>query len=190
MDRTDLFSDGNEWKVLESKYLFKHKFLTIRSDRIQLPTGIILDNFFVIENQDWVNVIALTKKGQFVLERQYRHGIRKIGIEICAGMIDDGETPLQAAQRELLEETGYGGGEWIAYGESTPNPASMTVKNYTYLAKNVEILSEPSLEPTEHIEVFLAFPNEVFHYLNMGYISEGVMPAPLWRFFYENKLYF
>lgn len=62
MDRTDLFSDGNEWKVLESKYLFKHKFLTIRSDRIQLPTGIILDNFFVIENQDWVNVIALTKK--------------------------------------------------------------------------------------------------------------------------------
>lgn len=190
MDRTDIILGESQWKVLESKYLFKHKYLTVRSDRVQLPTGIILDNYFVIENQDWVNVIALTKEGQFVLERQYRHGIRKTGIEICAGMIDDGETPLQAAQRELLEETGFGSGEWIAYGKSTPNPASMTVTNYTYLAKNVEILSETSLEPTENIEVFLASPNEVFHYLKMGYISEGVMQAPLWRFFCENKLYF
>ena len=60
MDRTDIILGEPQWKVLESKYLFKHRFLTVRSDRVQLPTGIILDNYIEIENQDLVNVIALT----------------------------------------------------------------------------------------------------------------------------------
>ena len=117
------------WKVLKNKYLFKHKFLTIRSDRVQLPTGLILDNYFVIENQDWVNVIALTKEGQFVLERQYRHGIRKTGIEICAGMIDDGETPLQAAQtsRCPADSFPFPSERWFCWLYQVSRPASLAL---------------------------------------------------------------
>lgn len=175
----------NDWKIDKSEYLIKDKHLTVRSDTVTLPTGACINNFYILEYPDWVNVIAITRDGKFVMERQYRHGVQKVGIEICAGVVENGETPLAAAKRELLEETGFGGGEWNLFMRSTPNPSSMTNYNYTFLALGVEQLSSQSLESTEDIEVFLAEAHDVLAYLENNDISEGVMQAPLWRYFYE-----
>lgn len=101
-----------EWKVLESEYLVRRPWLTARRDRLELPDGRIIPEYYVLEYPDWVNVIAITKDGQFVMERQYRHAARKISLELPCGVMEEGETPLEAAQRELLEETGFGGGQW------------------------------------------------------------------------------
>ena len=101
-----------QWTVLESEYLIRRPWLTARRDKVRLPNGVENDEYYVLEYPDWVNVIALTEDGKFIMERQYRHGLQWTGYEICAGVCEEGETPLESAQRELDEETGFGGGVW------------------------------------------------------------------------------
>lgn len=144
-----------KWEILSSDYLLKSKWLTVRKDYVRMPSGIEMDDYYVLEYPDWINVIAITEDGKFVIERQYRHGTQSVDYELCAGTIEDGEAPIDAAKRELLEETGYEGGEWTLYCESCPNPAAMTNKNYTYLAKGVRYSGERHLERTEDIETYL-----------------------------------
>ena len=97
------------WKVLFSEYLIKRPWLTARRDKVELPDGRVIPEYYVLEYPDWVNVIAIPKEGQFVMERQYRYAIDRICYEIPRGVAEKGETPLEAIQRELKEETGYGG---------------------------------------------------------------------------------
>ena len=94
-----------KWIILSSDYPLKSKWLNVRKDHIRMPKGVELDDFYILEYPDWINVIAITEDGKFVLERQYRHGTQTVEYEICAGVIEKGEEPLAAAQRELFEET-------------------------------------------------------------------------------------
>ena len=100
------------WKTLETEYLIREPWLTARRDKVELPTGVVLNDYYVLEYPDWVNTIAITREGDFVLVRQYRYALGVTSMELCAGVIEKDETPLEAAQRELLEETGYGKGTW------------------------------------------------------------------------------
>ena len=121
-----------KWEVLKSTYLLENKWLTVRKDCVKMPSGVVIDDYFVLEYPDWINVIAITQEGLYVIERQYRHGTQSINLELCAGTVEEGETPIEAAQRELLEETGYSGGNWDLFCISSPNPAAMTNRNYTF----------------------------------------------------------
>ena len=122
-----------------------------------------------------------------MLERQYRHGTQTVEYEICAGVIEKGEEPLAAAQRELFEETGYGGGEWNLFCITAPNPAAMTNRNYTFLAKGVKPISSQHLEKTEDIDVIVMSREDVKKILIEGKMMQGIMQAPLWRLFYEEE---
>lgn len=172
-----------KWDKLNQEYLLRCKWLTVRKDTVELPNGVVLDDYYVLEYPTWVNVIAITEDGLFVIERQYRHGTASIDYEICAGTCEKGEEPLVTAQRELLEETGFGGGEWTLYGISTPNPAAMTNLNYTYLAKGVKRLSQPHQESSEDIEIMLISAAQVKKLLIDGKITQGCMLAMLWKYF-------
>src|SRR4051812_34321422 len=98
--------------------IFKTGFV----DGIHPRTG-TTKRFSLIDAVDWVNIIALTADEQVVLVRQYRVGIDALCLEIPGGMVDPGETPMEAAVRELREETGYSGGHWKQIGTIAPNPA-------------------------------------------------------------------
>ena len=100
----DAITEEGKWKVLKSEYLFNRPWLTVRRDCVELPDGRQNPEFYVLEYPDWVNVIAITEDGQFVMERQYRHGLGKTCFEIPAGVMEKGETPLDAAKRELVDE--------------------------------------------------------------------------------------
>ena len=176
-----------KWEILSSDYPLRSKWLNVRKDHIRMPKGVELDDFYILEYPDWINVIAITEEGDFVLERQYRHGTQTVEFEICAGVIEKGEEPLAAAQRELFEETGYGGGEWNLYCITAPNPAAMTNRNYTFLAKGVRRISNQHLEMTEDIDVILLTPDEVKGVLTESKMMQGIMQAPLWRLFYEEE---
>ena len=173
-----------EWKVLESEYLVRRPWLTARRDRLELPDGRIIPEYYVLEYPDWVNVIAITKDGQFVMERQYRHAARKISLELPCGVMEEGETPLEAAQRELLEETGFGGGQWKKLMELSPNPSAMSNTTHCFLAIGVEKIAEQHLDETEELSVLFMTKEEVKRMLNDNQICQALMVAPLYKYIY------
>ena len=173
-----------EWKVLESEYLVRRPWLTARRDRLELPDGRIIPEYYVLESPDWVNVIAITKDGQFVMERQYRHAARKISLELPCGVMEEGETPLEAAQRELLEETGFGGGQWKKLMELSPNPSAMSNTTHCFLAIGVEKIAEQHLDETEELSVLFMTKEEVKRMLNENQICQALMVAPLYKYIY------
>lgn len=179
---------NRKWKVLSSERLLnKGTWMNLRQERVQLPSGSIVPEWFILDFPDWVNVIAITRDGDFVMEDQYRHALAQTHYELVAGVVDPGETPLQAAQRELSEETGYGGGEWSLFMTLSPNPTNHSNMSYTFLAKNVEKLGDQHLEPTEDINVDIFTRDEVKELLETGQIIQALHAAPLWKYFENNR---
>lgn len=174
-----------EWKTLKSEYLFRRPWLTARRDTVELPTGAINDEYYVLEYPDWINVIAVTDDRKMVMVRQYRHGLGQTCFEIVAGVMEPDEEPLAAAQRELEEETGFAGGEWHELMVLSPNSSSCTNITHCYLATGVKRISGQHLDDTEDIEVYLKDEEEVRRMLERGDIKQALMAAPLWRYFAE-----
>ena len=152
-----------------------------------MPSGIEMDDYYVLEYPNWINVLAITEDGRFVIEKQYRHGTQSVDYELCAGTFEKGESALEAAKRELLEETGYTGGDWELYCISTPNPAAMTNTNYSFLARGVKYSGERYLEKTEDIEVHLVTFEKLKLLVKEGEIKQGQMLAPIWKYIAENN---
>ena len=176
-------NDERKWEIISSEYLIRRPWLTARRDHVRLPTGIENPEFYILEYPDWVNVIAITRKGEFVMIRQYRHGLGETRYELCAGVSEEGEDPIDSARRELLEETGYGGGEWQLWMTISANPSTTTNLTYCYLATNVELMSTQQLEETEDITVHLLTEKEVKALLVNDEIRQALMAAPLWKYF-------
>ena len=160
------------WKVIETKYLQPY----IRIDQCELPNGHILD-CHLLEYNDEIMVFALTKNQEVVLIRQYRHGSQKAILELPGGSVDDGESPLEAAKRELMEETGYTSDTFIEVGHGSPNPAIYTNKIYSFLAMDAKQTGKQSAYDAETIDVSLTALEEVIamaksgdliHSLNIG----------------------
>lgn len=170
------------WDTLDEKYVLKSPWINVRMDHIKMPSGVEIIDFYVSELPDWVNVIAITVDQQYVIEEQYRHGIKRVCFELPAGNINSGEEPLNAARRELLEETGFSGGEWSYLGSFVPNASGANNVCHSFLALNVEKSDEQQQETTEEIKVHLMCEKEVRAILNKGLMPEGVMAAPLWQY--------
>lgn len=178
-------NEDGKWEILSTEYLVRRPWLTARRDVARLPDGRINNEYYVLEYPDWVNVVAITKDGLMVMERQYRHGLGNTCFELPCGVIEEGETPLEAAQRELLEETGFAGGEWTPWMVLSPNPATSTNLAHSFLAVGVEKVSGQHLDATEDIEVFLLEPQFVKDLLDNNKILQALMAAPLMKFLYR-----
>ena len=176
--------ENRKWTVLDSKPLINRgTWLNIHQERVQLPSGAIVPEWFILDFPNWINVIAITKDGLFVMEDQYRHALGETRFELVAGVIDQGETPLEAAQRELSEETGFGGGQWQLFMTLSPNPTNHTNLSYTFLATDVEKISDQHEEATEDIHVDIFTKEEVRELLETGQIIQALHAAPLWKYF-------
>lgn len=175
--------EAMKWKVLSTEYLFNRPWLTVRRDKVMLPNGTVHPEYYVLEYPTWINVIALTKDGKFVMVKQYRHGLGIVGTELCAGVAEPGESPLEAAKRELLEETGFGGGEWELNMVLSANPGSQNNLSYSFIARGVEKISEQHLDETEDVRVEILTREEVYKMLVDDNLKQALMAAPLWKFF-------
>lgn len=171
-----------KWKILDSKYIIKRPWLTARVDKVELPNGVINPEYYILEYPAWVNVIAITKEGKFVMVEQYRHGLADVFTELVAGVVEKDETPLHAAQRELLEETGYGNGEWQLFTVLSANPGSITNLTYSFLATNVEKIAGQHLDKTEDVAIKLLSEAEIKAMLLNDEMKQALMAAPLWKY--------
>ena len=179
---------ADQWKSLEQKKeIFHTKVFALCSERFQcLRTGAELD-FITITSCHWVNVIARTDEGKFLLIRQFRPGTMQVELEIPGGCIDPGDPdPESAAERELLEETGYAGENARIIGKVTPNPAIQGNLCYTVFIDHAKKISEPLLEDTECIETIEVSADELKEMIVSGEIRHGLVLNALFFHFLAN----
>lgn len=134
-------------------------------------------DFVGLHAADWVNVIALTAAGDVVLIRQYRHGTAAVHVEIPGGMVDPGEEPLVAAQRELVEETGYTAARWRRLGVVAPNPAFMDNRLHLFVAEGAAPTARPEFDEGELVVTFTAPLAETYAMIRRGDIDHALVVA-------------
>ena len=172
-----------KWKLLSSQYIVRRPWLTARCDKVMLPNGRIMPEYYVLEYPTWVNVIAITEEGKFLMVEQYRHGLQGVFTELVAGVVEQGEEPIEAAKRELLEETGYSGGKWELLTVLSQNPTSTNNLTYCFVATGVKKVAGQSLDETEDVEVKQMTEEEVRQMLASDKMKQSLMAAPLWKYF-------
>ena len=139
------------WKVLESKYNYRDRWLALRSDTVELPNGRVLAPFHVIEQPDWVTAIAITGEGNIVLVEEYRHGAREVVVELPSGIQDGPGEPVDQIRRELLEETGFASDEWHLLGAFFANAPRLNNRVHCFVALDARKVTEPELDDGEVI---------------------------------------
>ncbi|HZI18765.1 MAG TPA: NUDIX hydrolase [Pyrinomonadaceae bacterium] len=168
-------ADSLGWRRVESQQMADCRVFRVRRDVSEDPRRGGLHDFYVVEAPDWINVVPLTAAGEVVLIEQFRHGSREVSLEIPGGMVDGGESPAEAARRELLEETGYEASELVALGRTRPNPAIQNNWIHTFAALGCVRRGEPANDGTEHTIVRLAPLGDVPRLLAGGAITHSLV---------------
>jgi ADP-ribose pyrophosphatase len=165
-----------------------HKgYFNVRVDLLQLPHGPKLSYSVIEIGAHAAVILARTKEGKFVINKEYRHPPCKWLLSCPGGRIDTGESPLEAGRRELLEETGYGGGTFTLAGTAYSLPAlTEQLIHYVYV-ENAELLQPPALEPFELIRTELKTEQELMVEIASGSPVDGILCTalllckPLWQ---------
>lgn len=161
------------WKRRSSSYIVESPFMRLRADEVELPNGTIVPQYFIRESAGFVIAFAVTTDDRIVAVRQYRYGSDEIHLELPAGMLDDGESPLACVKRELAEETGFEAPSWEPVGAYYAEPVRSTAKAHVYFARGAERTREPELDATEVLEVELLRFDAFREMLKDGRIDHG-----------------
>jgi len=134
-------------------------------------------NNIILESPNWVNIIPFTKSNEVVFVRQFRHGISSETLEIPGGMIDNNESPMFAAERELFEETGYACEKIIELGNISPNPALFNNRVFTFMGKGTYLKDANIKNQDEINEVVLIDSRDVPKLFKTGMIDHALVIA-------------
>lgn len=175
------------WPCVKSRSNDSFRVFSVRTDSAVSPRTGIEHDFHIIESGDWINVIPLIADHHVVMIRQYRHGARKVTLEIPGGLVDPGDTPEKAAARELLEETGYQTEALVQIGAVNPNPALFNNRCYTFVAQNVRKIKEPMPDHAEDIEVVLIPLPDIPDLIQNGEIDHAMVITAFYWYFSQSQ---
>jgi 8-oxo-dGTP pyrophosphatase MutT (NUDIX family) len=176
--------DGNgiHDRTIEANWLFRLDRRRFRSRKSSKS-----HDFYVMDLTSAVHVIALTSSNEVVLVRQFRAGSGRDSLETPGGLVEEGEDPLEAGPRELLEETGYAGDRPDFLGTVWSNPAITTSRSTTILVRNARKIAEPTLDPTEELQIELVPAREIPEMIADGRIDHALVVVGLLRWLMEHR---
>ncbi len=174
-----------DWEIVNSRIDRDYRVFRVRADKALSPRTNGPGEFYILESNDWVNVIPITPSGDVVMIRQYRHGSRKVTLEIPGGLVEEPD-PGAAGVRELAEETGYAGGAPFLLGAVNPNPAIFNNLCYTYLIENARKTQPLTLDTNEDIEVDLVPLARIPALIDEGTINHALVIVAFHLFFQKN----
>jgi 8-oxo-dGTP pyrophosphatase MutT (NUDIX family) len=170
------------WERGAEKVLVTTRVLELRNVGYRHPKRGTEKDFLVAHAPDWVNVVAQTPGGEIVLVRQFRFGSNELSLEVPGGVMEKGEDPVAAGVRELLEETGYGGGKARLLGSIQPNPAIMDNHCHIILVEGAVPSGPLDWDEDEEIEVSTADADQVLAWARSGRIVHSLSIAALMLF--------
>lgn len=146
-------------KPLDRTQAYQGRIITVCDDRVVLSNGAVAKRE-VIYHPGAAAILALTEDGELVLERQYRYPVDRYLLELPAGKVEPGETPLAAAKRELEEETGFVADSWRLLTSFATSPGISSEFISLFLATPAR-LGRAHPEEDEQIDVILVQPQEI-----------------------------
>jgi ADP-ribose pyrophosphatase len=146
--------------------------MEVAVEAVELPDGRVVDEFLSVKTRDFAMVVAFTADGRIVMERSYKHGVRRVALSLPAGYLEPGENPLAAAQRELLEETGYEADDWSPIGRWTVDGNYGVCTEHAFVAHGARMVREPADDDLEEIAIELHTLDEVREALRSGDVAQ------------------
>lgn len=141
------------WKTLaRSVLLSRPPWMEVGAERVELQNGRVVDEFLWVKTRDFAIVVAITPNGDVVLERSYKHGVRRVATSLPAGYLEQDESPIDAARRELREETGYEADEWRRLGSFTVDGNYGVSTEHAFLAIGARPVGEPGGQGHDDLE--------------------------------------
>lgn len=159
------------WKLLARDLLFgASPWVKVYRDRVELPNQRVIDDFYRVVLQDFAAVVAITTDQLLVMVRGYKHGIGRVVLSVPAGLVDAGESPVDAAQRELLEETGYTAPDWRSLGSFVVDGNRQCGTMHVFMARQAQRTQSPRTDELEELETDLMAPATVVRAIQNGEI--------------------
>lgn len=180
-EKQKVYNQPRTWKLVSQHKEYETPVFDLYKRVARHPEN-GLGTFYVVNTPSWINVVAETADDHIILLDQYRHGVEHITTEIPGGMVDPGETPLEAAKRELLEETGYESTHWEQIGLVEANPAIMNNQTYTFLARKCQKVRAAEPDPHEEIRVWETDSAQLFKLIDKGTIRHALVVAALMHY--------
>lgn len=135
---------------LKQSFIVDTPWLKLIREDVRFPGGTVIKDFFIVERPTYAAVIPLLPNGDVLLVKQYRHGPKRKILNVPMGVIGKGEKPIQAAKRELQEETGYLAKDIIPIGIFENNPAFLRLTCYLFFARRLEKRPAKHIDKKEH----------------------------------------
>lgn len=165
--------------LIESKIVFQESLIKIKRDQLQIDRHSSYSYYSLITYPFAVAILASTPEGAYLLNEEYRHPTSHVLLGCPGGYIDPGEDYLQAAQRELLEETGYKAETFSIMGSAFPYAGLSGQKTIYIRAHGAILVAQPKPEVSEIIYPRLLMPNELIELIQKGQEVDGVLCTAL-----------
>jgi ADP-ribose pyrophosphatase len=165
-------SESRHWRVERSRLVFSSlPRIQVWDETVRLPDGRLVGEFWKVALQDFVVIAAQDREGRFLFERQYKHGVGRVTLTLPAGGLEEGEAPLLAAQRELLEETGFEAANWRSLGDFVVGANAGIARAHLFLASDLDYVREPASGDLEEMDLLYLPRDEASQALAQGQIA-------------------
>jgi ADP-ribose pyrophosphatase len=150
------------WKTKDRQIILEQRpWLVVEDHTVELPDGQLISHWPWIITPDYVNVVATTEDQHFICFQQVKYGVEGTTLGIVGGFVEEGEQPMAAARRELMEETGYESDDWISLGSYRVDPNRGIATGHLYFARQARYIRPPNADDLEEQKIIFLTRSEM-----------------------------